>query len=227
MLETLSRYGAQAAIASGILSVIGTIFLVAFFVVEAPAILESGNTEQWVPLGRTNDALIGLTALAAIPLATRLHLSWRGREEGISGMVFAIAVVALLGTGVTQLFYAANVISSATQTMLIGPLFAGTGVWVLAVNAGRAVPSLHGGLRFVGIVAGVGYGLLLVTTLGYATSGSSDPAVAFQNPVFAVAAGLGLLGAYVGYPAWAIWLGRSLLHGPVDEVGEAPARQAA
>jgi hypothetical protein len=95
------------------------------------------------------------------------------------------------------------------------------------VNAGRAVPSLHGRLRSVGIVAGVGYALLLVTTLAYVSSGSSDPAVAFQNPVFAVTAGLGFLGAYIGYPAWAIWLGRRLLHGPVDETSEAPALQAA
>jgi hypothetical protein len=222
MLETLSRYGAQAAIASGILSIIGTIFLVAFFVVEAPAILESGTTEQWLPLGRTNDALVGLTALAAIPLAARLHLTWRGREEGISSAAFAIAIVAFLGTGVTQLVYAANVISSATQTILIGPLFAGTGVWLLAVNAGRAVPSLRGRLRSVGIVAGVGYALLLVTTLAYVTSGSSDPAVAFQNPVFAVAAGLGFLGGYVGYPAWAIWLGRRLLRGETGDKARAP-----
>lgn len=222
MLETLSRYGAQAAIASGILSIIGTIFLVAFFVVEAPAILESGNTEQWLPLGRTNDALVGLTALAAIPLAARLHLIWRGRTEGISSAAFPIAIVALLGTGVTQLVYAANMISSATQTILIGPLFAGTGVWLLAVNAGHAVPSLRGRLSSVGIVAGVGYALLLVTTLAYVTSGSSDPAVAFQNPLFGITAALGFLGAYVGYPVWTIWLGRGLLRSETGDEARAP-----
>ena len=211
MLGTLSRYGAQAAIASGILSIVGTIFLIAFFVFEAPTILESGDTEQWLPLGRTNDALVGLTALSAIPLAARLHLVWRERAQGISNAAFAMAIVALLGTGVTQLVYAANVISSATQTILVGPLFAGTGVWLLAVNAGRAVPSLDGRLRSVGIVAGAGYLLLLVTTLAYVSSGSSDPAVAFANPLFGIMAALGFLGAYLGYPVWAIWLGRGLM----------------
>lgn len=222
MVDRLAGYGGRAAIASGILSIIGTIFLVAFFVVEAPAILESGNTEQWLPLGRTNDALVGLTALAAIPLAARLHLTWRGRKEGISSAAFAIAIVALLGTGVTQLVYAANMISSGTQTILIGPLFAGTGAWLLAVNAGRAVPSLRGRLRSVGIVAGAGYVLLLVTTLAYVTSGSSDPAVAFQNPLFGITAALGFLGAYVGYPVWAIWLGRGLLRGETGDEARAP-----
>jgi hypothetical protein len=210
MLETLSRYGAQAAIASGLLSIVGTIFLVAFFVFEAPTILASGDTETWVPLGRTNDALIGLTALAALPLAARLHVAWRRRAPGASSVVFAIGAVALLATGMTQLIYAANGISSATQTILIGPLFAATGVWLLAVNAGRADDALTGWLRGSGLVAGAGYVLLLATTVAYTTSGTNDPSVAFENPVFAISAALGFLGTYVGYPVWGVWLGRRL-----------------
>lgn len=210
MIESLARYGARAAVASGISSIVGTLFLIAFFVVEAPAIIGSGDTERWVPLGRTNDALIGITALMAIPVASRVHAAWRLRAPTASAVAFAIAMLALTATGVTQLLYAANLISSAVQTVIVGPLLAGTGVWLLAVNLGRAIEPLRGGLRGVGVGTGLGYVLLLATTVAYATSGSSDPSVAFSNPLFGTSAGLGFVGAYVGYPIWSIWLGRRL-----------------
>ena len=210
MLERLAAYGARAAIVSGVLSVIGTVFLLLFFALEGPALLETGSTEVWVPLGRTNDAIVGLAALAAIPLAARLHVIWARRNPGASGATFTIALVALLATGIIQLVYAGNLISSATQTLLIGPLFGGVGAWILAVSLAGAVDALRGRLRWVGVIAGLGYVFLFATTIIYAGSGGADPATAFQNPLFAALAAIGLLGLNFGYPVWAIWLGRRL-----------------
>jgi hypothetical protein len=222
MLDRLAGYGGRAAIASGILALVGTVFLLLFYAIEAPAIFESGDTETWVPLGRTNDALIGLSALAAVPLAALLHASWRQRAEGASTATFAVAAVALLVTGAMQLLYAANVVSSALQTLVIGPLFLGIAAWLLAVNVGRAHPSINGVLRGVGVAAGIGYLLLALTTVLYYTSGTSDPSALFANPLFAVVAGLGLAASQIGYPLWAIWLGRGLLRGETGDETLAP-----
>lgn len=210
MLERAAGYGGRAAIASGLLSLIALAFLVLFYVLEAPALLESESTDTWVPLGRTNDALVGLAALAALPLAARLHVSWRRSAPGPSAVAFTVAVVAMLATGATQLLYAVALIPTAGQTVLVGPLFAGFGFWLLAVNLGRADGALRQRLRWIGVAAGVGYALVAFTALLYAASGSSDPTAAFANPLLAAIAGLGLLGSQVGYPVWALWLGRRL-----------------
>lgn len=210
MVERLAAYGARAAIASGILAVIALAFLLLFYALEAPALFASGATDVWVPLGRTNDALIGLTALAAVPLAARLHVSWRPSQPGVSMLAFAIGAVAFVLVGATQLLFAANLVSTAVQTLLLGPLLLGVAAWLLAVNVGRADGALRGGLLAAGLAAGIGYGLTALTTLLYASAGGGDPRALFSNPILVVFAGLGLPLSQLGYPVWAIWLARRM-----------------
>jgi hypothetical protein len=211
MIERAAEWGARSALASGLLSLIGLVFLLLFYGLEAPSLMEAGTTDRWVLFGRTNDALVGLAALAAIPLAARLHGSWRARAPGLSAAALAVGVAAMLLIGATQLAYAAALIPSAIQAALIGVLFVGIGAWLAVVNLGPADPALRSRLRWLGVATGVGYVLVALIALLYASTGGGDPAVVFANPLVALAAGLGLLGSNVGYPVWAIWLGRRLV----------------
>jgi hypothetical protein len=208
MIEALARNGPKSALASGVLMLVATIFLFAFYALEAPAILAEG-ADRWVPLGRTNDALIGLATVAAIPLAALLHEAWRSRAATLSTTVFVIAVAGLVLIGIVQLVYAANLISTATQSLLTVGGWLGIGIWLIAVNAGKAHPALGGVLAWLGVAAGVGFiGVgAAVLLLGNAVS---DPQAALGNPM-AIAAGLsGALALSIGYPIWALWTWRRL-----------------
>ncbi len=207
VVDRLAAYGASAAIASGVLSVIGTVFLLLFYALEAPALVDRGG--GWVPLGRTNDALIGLTALVAIPLAALLHTTWRVRAPVASNVAFAVAVVTMVATGVIQLIYAANLVSTATQLVVVGSALAGTGAWLVAVSIGRAASSVGGALRWIGVAAGIGYILLFAASVIYSAGNLNQQAMR-QNPPLLALFGIAVLASQIGYPVWAIWLGRRL-----------------
>lgn len=208
MIEAMARYGPKSALASGVLMLVATVFLFAFYALEAPAILAQG-ADRWVPLGRTNDALIGVAALAAIPLAALLHESWRSRAAVLSTIVFVIAVAGLVLIGIVQLVYAVNLISTATQSLLTVGGWLGIGIWLIAVNAGKAHPALGGVLARLGVAAGVGFiGVgAAVVLLGDAVS---DPEAALTNPLAIVAGLSGALALSIGYPIWALWTWRRL-----------------
>jgi len=208
MIEALARYGPKSALASGVLMLLATVFLFAFYALEAPAILAEG-ADAWVPLGRTNDALIGLAALSAIPLAALLHEAWRLRAAALSTTIFVIALVGLLLIGIVQLMYAANFISTAVQSLLTVAGWLGIGVWLIAVNAGKAHPALSGVLAWLGVVAGVGFiGVgAAVVLLGDAVS---DPEAALTNPLAIVAGLSGAVALSIGYPIWALWTWRRM-----------------
>jgi hypothetical protein len=208
MIEALARYGRQSALASGVLMLVATVFLFAFYALEAPAILAEG-ADRWVPLGRTNDALIGLAALAAIPLAALLHEAWRSRAANLSATVFVIGVAGLVLIGIVQLVYAANLISTATQSLLTVTGWLAIGLWLIAVNAGKAHPAVNGVLAWLGVGAGVGFMAVgaAVVLLGDAVS---DPEAALSNPLAIVAGLAGALSLSIVYPIWALWIWRRL-----------------
>ena len=209
-IDRLAAYGGMSALASGALAALGTVFLLLFFTFEAPEIV-SGGTEQWTPLGRTNDALIGLAALAAIPAAFRLHQSWRPRAASASSVALAVGVISLLGVGLIQLPFAVGLVSSAVAGPLVTVGLGGLGLWVLLVSLGRADAALGGGLRWIGVATGVGDILL---PIGFFAAGGSnaiaDAEAVFQSPGLLVAFTASILGGQIGYPIWAIWLGRRL-----------------
>ncbi|HYN69592.1 MAG TPA: hypothetical protein VEX41_05225 [Candidatus Eisenbacteria bacterium] len=213
LAERLARYGAGSALASGILAALSAVFLVLFYAFEAPAILESGDTNAFAPAGRTNDALLGLAALAAIPAAFRLHQSWRmktGRSSTASTASLALGVTSMIGLGIFLLLFAVGLISAkASGFSTIG--LGGLGLWVLLVSAGRADNALRGRLRWIGIVTGIGNLLLAAAFVGAGgTEAVDDPEAVFRMPLLLVGFLAGVIASEIGYPIWAIWLGRRL-----------------
>ena len=213
----LARYGATSALASGILAALSAVFLVLFYAFEASALLESGSTEAWTPLGRTNDALVGLAVLAAIPAAFRLQLSWDTKASGsrsVSRVALGVALVSMVGLGLTQLAFAAGLVSSSVQGPIATLGLGGVGLWVLLVSLGRADPALGGRLRWIGVLTGVGN--LLLPLAFFAAGGApaiEDPQSVLASPLLLVGFMAGILSAEIGYPIWAIWLGRRLRAG--------------
>lgn len=222
MTHRLAAYGAQAAVVSGVLSVVGTVVLLLFFALESPTVIASANSNLWTPLGRTNDLLVGLSALTAIPLAALLRERWRVGGTGASGacgetratgatVAYAVGLVAMLGVGVFGVSSFANLISLTSLGALGTGSLAGLGLWQIIVSLRSDEPALRGRLRQVGIVSGIGFVLELVAFVAIGGSGGiADPQAALRQPLFVAIAGVGLVASFIGYPIWSILLGRRL-----------------
>jgi hypothetical protein len=211
MTHRLAAYGAQAALVSGVLSVVGTVVLVLFFALEAPAVVAGGSSDLWTPLGRTNDLLVGLSGLAAIPLAALLRERWRGEAPWASS-TYAVGLVAMLGMGTFGFLSFANLVSLTALGALGTGSLAAFGLWQLFVSLRSADTAMSGRLRTVGIVSGIGFVLEFIAFLAVGgSSGVADPQVALSQPLAVAIGGVGLLASFIGYPIWSIWLGRRLL----------------
>jgi hypothetical protein len=214
MTHRLAAYGARAASVSGVLSIVGTIVLVLFFALEGPTVVAGGNSNLWTPLGRANDLLVGLSGLAAIPLAALLRDRWRiGRPAATA--TFVVGFLAMVGMGAFGFLSFANLVSlTALGAMGTGSL-AGFGLWQIFVSLRSADPAISVRLRLVGIVSGIGFVLELVAFLVVGgSSGIADPKAALDQPLAVAIGGVGLLASFIGYPIWSIWLGRRLLRIP-------------
>jgi hypothetical protein len=211
MAHRLAAYGAQAAVVSGVLSIVGTIVLLLFFALEAPNVVASGNSDLWTPLGRSNDLLVGLSGVAAIPLAALLRERWRRDVAGATA-TYAVGLVAMVGVGAFGLSSFTNLVPLTALGALGTGSLAGFGLWQLFVSLRSADPAMRGRLRQVGMVSGIGFVLELVAFLAVGgSSGTADPQAALRQPLFVAIGGIGLLASFIGYPIWSIWLGRRLL----------------
>jgi len=210
MTHRLAAYGAQAAVISGVLSVIGTVVLLLFFALEAPTVVGSGSSDLWTPLGRTNDLLVGLSAVAAIPLAALLRERWRVGAPG-GPATNALGLAAMLAVGAFGLLSFANLVPLTALGALGTGGLAGLGLWQLSVSLRSGDPAIHRRLRQVGVVSGIGFVLELVAFLGVGgSSGIANPQAALSQPLFVAIGGVGLLASFIGYPIWSIGLGRRL-----------------
>lgn len=210
MTHRLAAYGAQAAVVSGVLSIVGTVVLLLFFALEAPAVIASGNSDLWTPLGRSNDLLVGLTGVAAIPLAALLRARWRIGAPGATP-TYALGMVAMVALAAFGLLSFANLVPLTALGALGTGALAGLGAWQIVVSLRSGDPAIHRRLRQVGVVSGIGFVLELVAFLGVGgSSGIANPQAALSQPLFVAIGGVGLLAAFIGYPIWAIWLGRRL-----------------
>ena len=209
MTERLAGYGAVAALASGVVAALGTAFLFLTFATQASTMLEP--TAELTPLDRAANGLGGLAMLIAIPVAFRLHQSWRAGAPLLSGTALAIGVISLLANGILLLVFAAEVFNANdVGTLSIVPL-AGVGLWIILVSLDRADRPLGDVLRWIGFAVGVGNLFLLVAFYGGGgTAAVNDPKLVFESPLLLAGVFASLLSAQIGYPIWAIWLGRRL-----------------
>lgn len=201
------RKAGRFAIASGIVTIVAAVVLVIFFIVEAPALVESGDVDRVTIFGSTNDALIALSLLLLVPVA--LFVARVGEPGRIHQVV---GIVGLGGLGLGTVFMvttALRVIDYGTNALLVGAAFAMVGAWLLALNvwAGAHVLFSHGA-RWAGVLAGLGF--LSIGAFGAMAGPSAfaDPAALLSSPVLVAVLGAGTAGLHLATPVWAILTGR-------------------
>jgi len=204
------RTAARFAIASGIVIILAAIVLVIFWLVEAPALVESGDVDRITVFGSTNDALIALSLLLLIPVAVFVvRVGEPRRLHQVAGWV------GLVGLGLGTVFMvttALRVIDYGTNSVLIGVAFAMVGAWLLALNAPRGARVLFNrGARWAGVLAGLAFlslgGFLPIV----GPSATADPAGLMSSPILVALLGAGTAGVHLATPVWAILTGRGWL----------------
>jgi hypothetical protein len=198
------------AIASGIVTIAAAVVLMIFFLVEAPALVESGDVDRITVFGSTNDALIALALMLLLPVA--IFLARTGEPKRLHGVVGFVGLAGLgLGT-VFMLTTAVRVIDYSTNTLLIGVAFALVGGWLLALNVpAGASPLFSRGGRWAGVLAGLAFVTIGAFGAIAGPSVMADPTSLLGYPILVALLGAGTAGLHLATPAWAILAGRRWL----------------
>jgi hypothetical protein len=204
------RTAGRFAVASGIVTIGAAVVLVIFFLVEAPALVESGNVDRITVFGSTNDALIAVALLLELPVA--LFVARVGEPRRLHQIA---GYVGLAGLGLGVVFMvttALRVIDYGTNAILIGVAFALVGAWLLALNVSAGGSVLFSrGARWAGVLAGLAF----LSVGGFsAIAGPSvlaNPTGLMSSPVLVALLGLGTAGLHLATPVWAILTGRRWL----------------
>jgi hypothetical protein len=199
-----------AAIASGVIGIVAFACLIAYLATQATEFIRTGVMS---PLGKllisSNYIGVMLQALCMVPVVYALHSFVRLRAPRVSTTVLVIGLVALIGVAVIRLLQFFS--PAVSDILFMGPM-GFVGVWLIVVN-GLLGGVLHGALRILGIVAGLG--LVILGSSFFFLGGLAvltDGPFAYTNNVnFHIGIAIGGFPAFILYPIWAILLGRKLL----------------
>ena len=105
-------YVGWSAILSGVVDVIGFVFLLLFFALEAPLWIQSGEPNTPPLFGTLNDASFIFVALFMIPVAVALNKMNRFQSPTISLISLIIDMIGMLATVMIQALYVPRLIQS-------------------------------------------------------------------------------------------------------------------
>jgi Domain of unknown function (DUF4386) len=178
------RFAGWSAYVSAIATILGFATLIAFFAL--------GN-----PYGTLNDVCSILIVLSAVPVVFALYRLHRPSNPMAGLLALVMGFIAILAVTVFQIIL---ILTAKTfgDTVTTAYGFFGVSLMIYGCLA-LADKILPRGLAWFGILAGVGY-VLVIT--GFILGGENHPLTS-----------LGGLVAIVAFPTWAIWLGRLLLSG--------------
>jgi len=213
------RTAARFAIASGIVTILAAVVLVIFFLVEAPALVASGDVDRITIFGSTNDALIALALLLLLPVA--VFVSRVGAPRRLHQVA---GYVGLAGLGLGSVFMfttALRVIDYGTNSILSGVAFAVVGAWLLTLNApAGASVFFNRRARWAGVLAGLAFISTGVFAAVAGPSATADPASLLSSPILVALLGAGISGVHLVTPVWAILTGRRWLEVNQGWVGD-------
>jgi hypothetical protein len=186
----LSRYAGPSALVSAVASIVGLVTLIIFFSLGEP----------W---GTINDIASVLQALSVLPVLFLLYRMHRHEVPIVSLAALATGMIGMLIAIVFQSLLIMRVITFA-QTAVASPVgFGLLGIPLLWYGyrdfLGGMLPR---GAALLSMLTGAGFVALIV---GVLLGGQEHPL-----------ATIGGLIAGIGYPVWAIWLGRILLFGRIS-----------
>src|ERR1700737_1202598 len=206
MPTTMRRIG-LLAIASGIVGILATVVLIAFYALEAPQAVAAGAKTS--RLGAINDAMGGVEYLLLVPVAA-MFLPAR---ETLYRLAAIGGVVGLAGVAIVQEFYVLGAIGAALDYPAIAVGYALIGVWIATASlVGRRSAHLPRGVTLLGVAIGVG--MLLIPVGVFLLGGLSvmtAPKLVLNNIPFFATVGVAIIAIAIGLPVWSIWLGRHLV----------------
>lgn len=206
MNTRLARNAAGAAYISGVASIVGFVSLVLFFTLEAPQAAASSGSgfDFW---GLISDISGPATMVPLLLVVLALHQIERDRAPLLSRIAAAFGMIGALAVTVLQLLL---IFKFLTFEQEVGPVVLGNaavGVWlVLANHLARVQGVLSPRLAWLGIVVGVSF--VLYPVIFPIVGGAGFYNNIGSNYLLLIVTGLIFLTSYIGFPVWAIWLGR-------------------
>jgi hypothetical protein len=205
MNTRLARYAIPAAYITGIMSILGFVSLILFFALEAPQ--ASTNPQGFHFWGFVSDISGPATMLPLLVVILALHEIERARAPLLSRIAAAVGVIGALAVTVLQVLLVIKVLPFEQEDGPVVLAMAAVGLWLVLANyLGRVQRVLPSGLAWLGIVAGAAQ--VLYPVLFQALGGSGFYENIGSNYLLMAAASVIFLVSYVGFPVWAIWLGR-------------------
>ncbi len=205
MNTRLDRYAVPAAYITGIMSILGFVSLILFFALEAPQ--ASTNPQGFHFWGFVSDISGPATMLPLLVVILALHEIERTRAPLLSRIAAAVGVIGALAVTLLQVLLIIKVLPFEQE---VGPVVLATaavGVWlVLSNHLGRVQRILPSRLAWLGIA--VGASQVLYPVMFSVLGGSSFYENIGSNYLLLTISSIILLVSYVGFPVWAIWLGR-------------------
>lgn len=180
--SSLFRFAGWSAYVSAAATIFGFVTLITFFIVGDP-------------FGIMNDVSSIVIVLSVLPVLFALYQLYRPAFPTGSLIALIISVLGALSAAIFQ------IISITTRKTYGDSVSLSYGVFGLSLvmysYLALTDKVLPHGLAWFGIVAGIGY-MLVIT--GFILGGENHPLTY-----------VGGLAAIICYPTWAIWLGRQLL----------------
>jgi hypothetical protein len=214
---SLRRFAALSAIASGVIGLAGFVFLIAFFVLEASAVMKSGNLTAPTFFGVLSNicgiAQMLLLIIVAVALAQSLAQHGSGRVVALRkvGLACGVAGTVVMAAATVLSTMRVGAVGQVAMASMLG--LAAVGLWLVISNyLGRADEVLRLGLAWLGVAVGAAMIIMAISFL--AAGGSSitqDPSSVPANFVVLAGIAIGTLAMEVGLPLWSILLGRTLL----------------
>src|SRR6266508_5205062 len=116
---SVAPYVGWSAILSGAVDLIGFLFLLLFFALEAPRWIQSGEPNPPPLFGTLNDASFIFVALLMIPVAVALNKMNRSQSPTFSLISLIIGMIGMLATVMIQALYVPRFIKTAQQGILL------------------------------------------------------------------------------------------------------------
>lgn len=202
------RMAGWYALASGLVSIAATAFLMAFFALEAPRLLEAGDLDQPTPLGHTNDVLIAVTLVLLLPVVGFLARAG-GWPSAVARVIAVAGAAGLLLGALVQVLYVLGIVTDVLQPVLLGVAFLLVGGWLVALGLAPSASRLSGRAASVaGLAAGVGHTGIGAVSVLVGPSAMADPNALAGSPALVAVIGVAVLLAYLAFPAWGILVGR-------------------
>lgn len=143
-------------------------------------------------------------------MARALYLIERSSAPGLSLIGSAIGIVGMLAVVLFQVLLIIKVVPFEQEVGLVLLATAAVGLWLILVNhLGRRQGSLPSRLAWLGIAVGASF--VLEPVMLSAAGGAAAWRNAMSNYLLLIGGGVIFLVSYVGFPVWAIWLGRVFL----------------